>query len=55
MTQLLHRRPHEDEFDDQMHLAQLRYLTSSRAASKSLAENYTGAATGGIAVAKIGP
>jgi p-hydroxybenzoate 3-monooxygenase len=55
MTQLLHRKPHEDEFDDQMHLAQLRYLTSSRAASKSLAENYTGAATGTIAVAKIGP
>jgi p-hydroxybenzoate 3-monooxygenase len=55
MTQLLHRKPHEDEFDGQMHLAQLRYLTSSRAASKSLAENYTGAATGSVAVAKIGP
>jgi p-hydroxybenzoate 3-monooxygenase len=55
MTQLLHRKPHEDEFDDRMHLAQLRYLTSSIAASKSLAENYTGAATGGVAVAKIGP
>ncbi|HEX7263525.1 MAG TPA: 4-hydroxybenzoate 3-monooxygenase [Candidatus Dormibacteraeota bacterium] len=55
MTQLLHRKPHEDEFDDRMHLAQLRHLTSSRAASKSLAENYTGAATGSVTVAKIGP
>jgi len=55
MTQLLHRKPHEDEFEGRMHLAQLRYLTSSRTASKSLAENYTGAATGSVAVAKIGP
>jgi p-hydroxybenzoate 3-monooxygenase len=55
MTQLLHRKPHEDEFDGQMHLAQLRYLTSSRAASKSLAESYTGAATGSVAVTKMGP
>ena len=55
MTQLLHREDHEDAFDDQIHLAQLRYVTSSRAASKSLAENYTGAATGSVSVAKIGP
>ncbi len=55
MTQLLHRDPREDAFDDQMHLAQLRYVTSSRAASKSLAENYTGAATRGVALAKTGP
>ncbi|HEY8634404.1 MAG TPA: 4-hydroxybenzoate 3-monooxygenase [Candidatus Dormibacteraeota bacterium] len=55
MTQLLHRKPLEDAFDDQMHLAQLRYVTSSSAASRSLAENYTAAATGSVAVAKIGP
>ena len=55
MTQLLHRKPLEDAFDDQMHLAQLRYVTSSNAASRSLAENYTAAATGSVAVAKVGP
>jgi p-hydroxybenzoate 3-monooxygenase len=55
MTQLLHREPREDTFDHQMHLAQLRYVTSSRPASKALAENYTGAATGSVALAKIGP
>jgi p-hydroxybenzoate 3-monooxygenase len=55
MTQLLHRERLEDAFDDRIHLAQLRYVTSSRAASKSLAENYTGAATGSVSVAKIGP
>lgn len=55
MTQLLHREPLEDAFDGRMHLAQLRYLTSSRAASTSLAENYTGAATGSVSVAKVGP
>jgi p-hydroxybenzoate 3-monooxygenase len=55
MTQLLHRESLEDAFDDQIHLAQLRYVTSSRAASKALAENYTGAATGSVSLAKIGP
>ena len=55
MTQLLHRERLEDAFDDQIHLAQLRYVTSSRAASKALAENYTGAATGSVSLAKIGP
>ncbi len=55
MTQLLHRESLEDAFDDQLHVAQLRYLTSSSAASRSLAENYTGAATGSVALAKIGP
>jgi p-hydroxybenzoate 3-monooxygenase len=55
MTQLLHRERLEDAFDDQIHLAQLRYVTSSKAASKALAENYTGAATAGVSLAKIGP
>ena len=54
MTQLLHREPLEDDFDNRLHLAQLRYLTSSSAASRSLAENYTGAATGTVALAKSG-
>ena len=55
MTQLLHRERLEDSFDDQIHLAQLRYVTSSRAASKALAENYTGAAMGSVSLTKIGP
>jgi p-hydroxybenzoate 3-monooxygenase len=54
MTQLLHREPLEDDFDNRLHLAQLRYVTSSNAASRSLAENYTGAATGTVALAKSG-
>jgi len=41
MTSLLHR--HEgNPFDDRRQLAELDYLTSSRAASQSLAENYVG-------------
>lgn len=55
MTHLLHREPLEDEFDNRLHLAQLRYLTSSRAASASLAENYTGAATSEVTVPQIRP
>jgi p-hydroxybenzoate 3-monooxygenase len=53
MTQLLHREPLEEDFDNQLHLAQLRYVASC-AASRSLAENYTGAATGSVALAKSG-
>jgi p-hydroxybenzoate 3-monooxygenase len=45
MTQLLHREPFEDEFDHRLHLAQLEHVTTSKAASKALADNYTGAAT----------
>jgi p-hydroxybenzoate 3-monooxygenase len=45
MTQLLHRNELEGEFEHRLRLAQLKYLTSSPAASTSLAENYTGAAT----------
>src|SRR5205823_11764441 len=55
MTQLLHRGGLDDAYDHQMHLAQLRYVTSSRAASQSLAENYTGAASGTVALNRIGP
>jgi p-hydroxybenzoate 3-monooxygenase len=42
MTSMLHRFPNEDDFSHQIHLAELGYVTSSRAASTSLAENYVG-------------
>jgi p-hydroxybenzoate 3-monooxygenase len=42
MTSMLHRYPEEDAFAHRMHLAELDYLTSSRAASMALAENYVG-------------
>jgi len=42
MTQLLHRFPDDNPFDHRRQLAELDYVTSSRAASQSLAENYVG-------------
>ena len=42
MTTLLHRLPDETAFDGQRRLADLDYLTSSRAAMTSLAEQYVG-------------
>ena len=42
MTQLLHRLPDESTFDSERQLADLDYLTSSRAAMTSLAEQYVG-------------
>jgi p-hydroxybenzoate 3-monooxygenase len=42
MTTMLHTAPGADPIDAQLQLAQLRYVTSSRAAAASLAENYTG-------------
>jgi len=42
MTSMLHRFPDEDSFSHQLHLAELDYVTSSRAASATLAENYVG-------------
>jgi p-hydroxybenzoate 3-monooxygenase len=42
MTSMLHRFPNEDAFAHRLHLADLDYVTSSRAASTSLAENYVG-------------
>ena len=42
MTTMLHRTPGADSLDEQLQLSQLRYVTSSRAAAVSLAENYTG-------------
>jgi p-hydroxybenzoate 3-monooxygenase len=42
MTAMLHRFPGENPFDHRRQLAELDYVTSSRAASQSLAENYVG-------------
>jgi p-hydroxybenzoate 3-monooxygenase len=42
MTSMLHRFPDESPFDHRRQLAELDYVTSSRAAAQSLAENYVG-------------
>jgi p-hydroxybenzoate 3-monooxygenase len=42
MTSMLHRSPGGDAFQHRVQLAELDYVTSSRAASTSLAENYVG-------------
>ena len=42
MTSMLHRFDDDNPFDRRRQLAELDYVSSSRAASQSLAENYTG-------------
>jgi p-hydroxybenzoate 3-monooxygenase len=42
MTTMLHLHPDRDEFDRKLQLAQLRHVTTSPAAARMLAENYTG-------------
>jgi p-hydroxybenzoate 3-monooxygenase len=42
MTSMLHRFDDDNAFDQRRQLAELEYVTSSRAASQSLAENYVG-------------
>ena len=42
MTQTLHRFPDENPFDHKRQIADLDYITSSKAAMTSLAENYVG-------------
>jgi p-hydroxybenzoate 3-monooxygenase len=42
MTSMLHRFPEGNPFDQRRQLAELDYLTSSRVAAASLAENYVG-------------
>ena len=42
MTSMLHCFPNENPFDRRRQLAELDYVTSSRAAAKTLAENYVG-------------
>jgi p-hydroxybenzoate 3-monooxygenase len=44
MTSMLHKIDGGDPFDDRLQLSQLRYVTTSRAAATSLAENYVGLA-----------
>jgi p-hydroxybenzoate 3-monooxygenase len=39
---MLHRFPDENPFDRRRQVAELNYVTSSRAAAESLAENYVG-------------
>jgi p-hydroxybenzoate 3-monooxygenase len=45
MTDLLHRDPEGDPFAHRLRLANLAWVTGSRAAATALAEAYTGAAT----------
>jgi p-hydroxybenzoate 3-monooxygenase len=45
MTSMLHRLPGGDPFDLELQRAQLRYVTTSDAAARSLAENYVGLET----------
>jgi p-hydroxybenzoate 3-monooxygenase len=42
MTSMLHRAPDANEFDYRRQIAELDYVTTSRAAMTSLAENYVG-------------
>jgi p-hydroxybenzoate 3-monooxygenase len=42
MTSMLHTDPDQDRFAAELQLSQLRYVTTSRAAATTLAENYTG-------------
>ena len=42
MTSMLHLNPSDNAFDRRRQLAELDYVTTSEAASKSLAENYVG-------------
>jgi p-hydroxybenzoate 3-monooxygenase len=42
MTSMLHLPPDEDPFGWRLRLSQLRYVTTSEAAARSLAENYVG-------------
>lgn len=46
MTTMLHRFPDDDAFQRKLQLAQLRWISSSRDAAASLAENYVGIAPG---------
>jgi p-hydroxybenzoate 3-monooxygenase len=42
MTSMMHRFGHDDAFQEKLQLAQLQYVTSSKAGAASLAENYVG-------------
>jgi len=42
MTTMLHNNDHESSFERQVHVAELDYVRTSRAAATALAENYVG-------------
>jgi p-hydroxybenzoate 3-monooxygenase len=42
MTTMLHNPPQADPFEQRLQLSQLRWVTTSEAAARGLAENYTG-------------
>jgi p-hydroxybenzoate 3-monooxygenase len=42
MTSMLHRFPGKTPFEQRLQMAELDYVTSSRAGAESLAENYVG-------------
>jgi p-hydroxybenzoate 3-monooxygenase len=42
MTSMLHRFKDENRFDGKRQIAEMDYVTSSRAAAQTLAENYVG-------------
>ena len=42
MTTTFHKKPTDSNFDLQMQIATLNYLTSSKAGAHSFAENYVG-------------
>jgi p-hydroxybenzoate 3-monooxygenase len=42
MTSMMHQPPGRDPFEEKLQISQLKYVTSSHAASVSLAENYAG-------------
>ena len=48
MTQMLHRFGSTNDFDMRRQLAELDYVTSSEAAARTLAENYTGLPMGSL-------
>ena len=48
MTQMLHRFNAENDFDMRRQLAELDYVSTSEAAARSLAENYTGLPMEGV-------
>jgi p-hydroxybenzoate 3-monooxygenase len=48
MTSMLHRHASANPFDERRQLAELDYVTSSRAAAKTLAENYVGLPMEGV-------
>jgi p-hydroxybenzoate 3-monooxygenase len=42
MTTMLHRNPHETDFEQRIHFADLDFVRTSESSARSLAENYVG-------------